>query len=138
MIENSSDLIMIFENSGKTFGLELDHVERVIEKEALTPVPMAPPAAKGIVFYRDNVLPVLNLLKLLDIDGKGEGDLLVIVRGVSEDFGVFSDRIYGIIPADLLELEDIPFEKRENGYIQGTGKYNGIEFSLLDFLKLEI
>jgi len=129
---------MIFENSGKTFGLELDHVERVIEKEALTPVPMAPPAAKGIVFYRDNVLPVLNLLKLLDIDGKGEGDLLVIVRGVSEDFGVFSDRIYGIIPADLLELEDIPFEKRENGYIQGTGKYNGIEFSLLDFLKLEI
>jgi len=138
LIENSSDLIMIFENSGKTFGLELDHVERVIEKEALTPVPMAPPAAKGIVFYRDNVLPVLNLLKLLDIDGKGEGDLLVIVRGVSEDFGVFSDRIYGIIPADLLELEDIPFEKRENGYIQGTGKYNGIEFSLLDFLKLEI
>jgi len=138
LIENSSDLIMIFENRGKTFGLELDHVERVIEKGALTPVPMAPPAAEGIVFYRDGVLPVLNLLKLLNIEGKGEGDLLVIVRGVSEDFGVFSDRIYGIIPADLLELKDIPFEKRENGYIQGTGEYNGIEFSLLDFKKLEI
>lgn len=129
---------MIFENSGKTFGLELDHVERVIEKVALTPVPMAPSAAKGIVFYKDGLLPVLNLLKLLNIDGKGEGDLLVVVRGVSEDFGVFSDRIYGIIPADLLELEDIPFEKRENAYIQGTGEYNGIEFSLLDFNKLEI
>lgn len=138
MTENSSDLIMIFENSGKVFGLELDHVESITEKDVLAPVPMAPPAAKGIVFYRDGVLPVLNLLKLLNIDGKGEGDLIVIIRGVSEDFGVLSDRIYGIIPADLLELKNIPFEKRENAYIQGIGEYNGIKFSLLDIKKIEI
>lgn len=133
MSENGAEQILIFEKSGKVFGLELDRVEGIIENIKVTPVPMAPQVAEGIVFYRDGVLPVINLLRLLNVGSEGGGSLLVVVRGVSEDFGIPSDSIYGIAQADLLDLKYTPQEERENPYVQGTGKFKGNEFSLLDF-----
>lgn len=133
MSGNGAEQILIFEKGGKAFGLELDRVEGIIESINITPVPMAPDVAEGIVFHRDGVLPVINLLKLLNIGGEGGGSLLVVVRGVSEDFGIPSDRMYGITQADLLDLNYTPLEERENPYIQGTGNFKGNDFSLLDF-----
>lgn len=133
MPENGAGQILVFEIGRKAFGLELDWVEGIIEKNNVIPVPMAPQIADGMVFYRDGVLPVINLLKLLNMGSEGGGSLLVVARGVSEDFGIPTDRIHGITDADLLELKHIPLEERENPYIQGTGSFNGNEFSLLDF-----
>lgn len=133
MGESGTEQILIFESGGKVFGLELDRVEGIMEQGEVTPVPMAPPVAEGIIFYRDGVLPLINLPRLLNIDGEGSSNLQVVVRGVSEDFVVSSDRIYGITQANLLSLKYMPLEERENPYIQGSGNFNGTEFFLLDF-----
>lgn len=133
MSENGAEQILIFEKGGKAFGLELDRVEGITENIKITPVPMAPQVAEGIIFYRDGVLPVINLLRLLNIGSEEGGSLLVVVRGVSEDFGIPSDSIYGIAEADLLDLKYTSLEERESPYIQGTGNFKGNEFFLLDF-----
>lgn len=133
MFKQGTEQIIVFESGGAAFGLELDRVEGIIEKNTVTRVPNAPSVAEGIVYHRDNVLPVLNLSRLLNVENGTVGGLLVVVRGVSEDFGLSSDRIYCITPADMLKLRHIPLEERKNPYIQGAGEINGVEFSLLDF-----
>lgn len=136
MSKNGAEQILIFEKGGKAFGLELDRVEGIIENIMITPVPMAPQIAEGIVFYREGVLPVMNLLKLLNIGSEGGGSLMVVVRGVSEDFCIPCDHIHGISGADLLGLKYTPLEERGNPYIQGSGNFRGNEFSLLDFKEI--
>lgn len=133
MLERETEQILIFESGKKVFGLELDRVDSIAEKDSITSVPNVPPAAEGILFYRDRILPVFNLLKMLHGNNDGCGNLLVVVRGLSEDFGISSDRIYGIMPVEQLKLRHIPPEERENPYIQGNGEFNGTEFFLLDF-----
>lgn len=133
MLERETERIVVFESGKTAFGLELDRVDSIIEKKSVTPVPNAPPAAEGVVFYRDRVLPVFNLLKMLNGNSDGSGTLLLVVRGLSEDFGISSDRIYGIMPAEQLKLRHLPLDERDNPYIQGNGEFNGTEFFLLDF-----
>lgn len=132
MLERETEHILIFESGKKVFGLELDRVDSIVEKDSVTPVPNAPPAAEGVVFYRDRALPVFNLLKMLNGNNDGTGNLLVVVRGLSEDFCISSDSIYGIMHVEELKLRHIPSEGRENPYIQGNGEFNGTEFFLLD------
>lgn len=133
MLERETEHILIFESGKKVFGLELDRVDSIVEKDSVTPVPNAPSAAEGVIFYRDRILPVFNLLKMVNGNNDGTGSLLVVVRGLSEDFGISSDRIYGIMPVEQLKIRHIPSEERENPYIQGSGEFNGTEFFLLDF-----
>lgn len=135
MFEYETEQVLIFESGKKVLGLELDRVDSIIEKEAVTPVPGVPKSAEGIIFYRDRVIPVLDLISFLyeNNNSEGSGKLLVVVRGLSEDFGISSDRIYGIVPANRLNIRHIPSEERENQNIQGKGEFNGIEFSFLDF-----
>lgn len=133
MSAHGNEQMIVFESGGRAFGLELDRVECIIEKTAVTPVPNAPLITEGAVFYREKVLTVIKLPELLKIKGGNYGGLLVVVRGESEDFGLSSDRIYGIVPSNMLKLKPIPSEERENQYICGIGKFNKVEFSLLDF-----
>ena len=133
MLERETEQILIFESGKKAFGLELDRVDSIAEKDSVTSVPNSPPAAEGIIFYRDRILPVFNLLKMLNENNDGCGNLLVVVRGLSEDFGISSDRIYGIMLVEQLKLRYVPPEERESPYIQGNGEFNGTEFFLLDF-----
>lgn len=133
MLERETEHILIFEIGRKLFGLELDRVDSIVEKTSVTPVPNAPPAAEGVIFYRDRILPVFNLLKMVNGNNDGTGNLLVVVRGLSEDFGISADRIYGIMPVDSLKIRHLQSEERENPYIQGNGEFNGTDFSLLDF-----
>lgn len=138
MADHRNEQTVIFSSGGRAFGLELDRVESIIEKDSVTRAPNAPSAVEGIVFYRDKVLPVINLPMLLNLTGGHDGNLIVVVRDEIEDFGLSSDRIHGIIPSSMLNLKHIPVDERENRYIAGTGKYNEIEFSLLDFSDKEI
>ena len=133
MAGHGTDQAIVFESGGRAFALELDRVECIIEKNAVTPVPNMPAVAEGAVFYRDRVLPVIKLPELLKMTGEMNGSLMVVVRGEYGDFGLSSGRIYGIIPSNMLKLKSIPFEERENQYICGIGKFNEVEFSLLDF-----
>ena len=79
------------------------------------------------------MLPVFNLLKMLYGNSDGCGNLLLVVRGLSEDFGISSEQIYGIMSVEQLKLRRIPSEERENPFIQGNGEFNGTDFFLLDF-----
>jgi chemotaxis signal transduction protein len=133
MLECDLERILIFESGKKVFGLELDRVDSIVEKNSVTSVPNAPPAAEGVVFYRDRILPVFNLLKMLYGNNDGCGNLLLVVRGLSEDFCIPLDQIYGLMPLEQLKLRRIPSEERENPFIQGNGEFNGTEFFLLDF-----
>jgi chemotaxis signal transduction protein len=132
-----TEQIIVFGCRGRFFGLDLDRVEGIAEKGDVTAVPHAPLIAEGIVFYRDGILPVLDLPGLLNISEEGSGRFLLIVRGISEDFCVSPDHIYGIVPGDQLKLKHIPLSERENPYIQGTGDFMGGDIFLLDFTNLE-
>lgn len=124
---------VVFSINGRTFGLELDRVDCIIEKNAVTPVPNAPSAVEGAVFYRDRILAVVNLRELLQMDGSQDGNLMVVVKGEGEDFALSADRIYGIIPSERLMLKYIPSGEREHNCICGIGEFNGMELFLLDF-----
>ena len=78
----------------------------------LTPAPMAPPWSLGAFMLREEMIPVIDLARLLQIndseDTQGSGDRVAVVRWHSGVFGLRVDAIHSITsvsPDDLRPLE---------------------------------
>jgi len=52
----------------ENFGLNLEHVEEIVELPQITKVPDAPEYVMGVICIRDKVLPLLNLQHMFDVE----------------------------------------------------------------------
>jgi chemotaxis signal transduction protein len=107
--------ILVVELAGRHYGAPLGAVREVFTLGPLTPVPTAPPAVAGVANLRGQVIPVLDLMQLLDLGlhRLRLGDPVVLVEDEGTRVGLLVDRVVGLIgpgaaPADAADrLEPI-------------------------------
>lgn len=59
-----------FELAGELFCVPVEAVQEVIRHHAATPVPLSPPAVRGLINLRGQIVVVVDLARLLGIDTK--------------------------------------------------------------------
>lgn len=100
--------LVVFDLAGEAYGVEIQAVREIIRHQTPTIVPSAPPAVDGVINLRGNVIPVVDLRKLLglriqpvsgttrivvvDIQGQSVG---VIVDAVTEVLRLSADKVEG-------------------------------------------
>ncbi|MBI5477902.1 MAG: chemotaxis protein CheW [Deltaproteobacteria bacterium] len=109
--------ILVVELAGRHYGAPLQAVREVFTLGPLTPVPTAPAAVAGVANLRGQVIPVLDLMRLLDLGlhRLRLGDPVVLVESEGTRVGLLVDRVVGLHgpgatatnPADRPELIDV-------------------------------
>jgi len=80
-----TDLIVFSVESNK-YALPIENVQRIIQAVELTNIPNAHECIDGIMSYEDNVLKILNLRKLIGLQGYEDG-LLELFSTLKDDVG---------------------------------------------------
>jgi purine-binding chemotaxis protein CheW len=102
--------LLVFSLGGERYAIEMAYVLEAIPLRGLTPVPCAPPFVLGVVNHRGQILPVLDLRRLLEPAGVevAQEGLVVAVQAGRMMFGIFADAIGGTMRVPTLEMAPPP------------------------------
>jgi len=87
-------------------AIPISHVERVVRAVEVTPLKNAPASILGIIDYRGDIIPVLNLRKRLGFPERPvtASDRFLIIRTSSRRTAVVVDEIHRVISSDQVQL----------------------------------
>jgi purine-binding chemotaxis protein CheW len=109
----------------ENFGLNLEHVEEIVELPPITKVPDAPEYVMGVICIRDKVLPLLDMLHMFDVEPAEEsqqGDNMVILLTIgAAKLAVVVDGIQEIIRVRQKDILPVPQTLKESETVRLEG-----------------
>lgn len=138
MAENS---FVVFKIGNSEFGIDIMNVNEIITYEESTPMPNAPDFIEGVLNYRGNVIPIINLKKRLNLgDYEVTKVTRIIVVNVGEkEIGFIVDEASQTISVPQNQIDEAPtftggVDKR---YITGVGKLDEKRLMIIiDLMKI--
>jgi purine-binding chemotaxis protein CheW len=131
---------MIFMVGNEEYGLEVLKVQEIIRYLVPTKIPHAPTYVEGVINFRGEVIPVLNMRKRLGLPDKEENEFQVII--VTEVNG----KIMGLTVDRVLDIANIPEDKiqpatdfktqEKTRYLKAMGKLGERLILLLEMDKI--
>ncbi len=119
----SGDLLLVsFRIDGERCAIELDAVERVLRAVALTPLPGAPPAIRGVFSLHGDIVAVADLRRRFGLPGRDLSidDQIVVARLPSRRIGVLTEGA-----TEVLHCAEQDIERRAE-LLQGAPTIAGI------------
>ncbi|MBM7559051.1 chemotaxis protein CheW [Marinitoga litoralis] len=129
--------IISFEISEQEFGIDVDFVEMVIEKEEITPIPNTKDFIEGVVNLRGRIVPVFNLFKILNLDSTNEivFDSIIILKIDKEEVGILVNKVNNVISFNDEQLDILP--SKNSKFIGISNGILKIDNRLIVYLNLE-
>jgi purine-binding chemotaxis protein CheW len=118
------------------FGLEVTQVQEVILFQSMTRVPLAPPAIRGLINLRGQIVTAVDLRMCLGMPPRPPGDLPmnVVIRGVEGSVSLLVDSIGDVIEvsADVFEAPPATMKPAQRDVIDAVCKLPGRLLLILD------
>lgn len=99
---NTSRQFCTFYLENFMFGIEVQTIQEVIRYQAMTPVPLAPAAVRGLINLRGQIVTAIDLRTRLGLPARG-GEILptnVIVRTPDGAVSLLVDEIGDVVEVD--------------------------------------
>jgi purine-binding chemotaxis protein CheW len=90
------------------FGIEIDAVQEVIGAQLITPVPLAPRAATGLINLRGQVVTAIDMRSRVGLAASGDPPMNVVVRLDNELVSLVVDEIGDVIDVTAEQFEQSP------------------------------
>ncbi len=140
-IENEQQVQYItFLVETEEYGVEALRVQGIIRYQSPVKVPNAPDPIQGVINFRGEVIPILDLRKTFGLSPLRIDEFTVIV--IVE----FEGKIFGIIADRILDMVDIPVSRinpaaasnstASQNYLQAMVKIDGRLILILDLNKI--
>jgi len=103
-----------FKLNNELFAISTFKVLEVLEKQHITQVPKAPEYVKGIINFRGEVLPVIDMRKKFMMNELDENQKFVIIvldlklNDESYQLGAIADGVKDVIEIDDKEIKEVP------------------------------
>lgn len=119
-------------------SIPLLKVREIINIPTITKMPQSPPCIEGITNLRDNIIPIVNLKKLINLNGDTPPDKVIVLSDGKVKFGILVDGITGVIDIDDLKIEPAEniLKKEDIQYFSGVAKLSDRIVCLIDTNKL--
>ena len=115
IISHDAITVLLFENSGKTFAVDVAACQDVNKNIHVTRVPHAPEHISGIVNIRGEIVTVFNLARMLEYQTESDDASVVIrIKGGQENVALHVDRLRDTVALPLNILEEATFHLSEN------------------------
>ena len=129
---------VVFKLGCEEYGIDIMNVKEIAPYEEVISLPNTPSYIEGVMNYRGNVIPIINLKKRMNI-GKFEitKDTRTIVIVVEDkEIGFIVDEASQTIRVDDNQIDNAPFIKDiDKRYIIGIGKLDEERMLVLIDLK---
>lgn len=129
--------ILIFKSGGNDYAMKVSDVKEILPyKMKPTPVPNSHPNIEGIIMPREELIPIINLMKCLnlnDID-KNKNEMLIVTNISNLNIAFHVDRVVGIHRMTERDIKR-PSDKLSTsikGLILGVIKMDDSKILLLD------
>jgi purine-binding chemotaxis protein CheW len=99
-----------FHVGGLYFGIDVTEVQEVLRPQEITEVPLAPPAIKGLINLRGQIVTALDMRRRLSLEAGPAGRPLMnmVVRSEDGPVSLLVDEIGGVIEAGAGRFEAPP------------------------------
>ena len=130
---------VVFKLNKEEFGIDIMNVKEIIPYEESTQIPNSPDFMEGVINYRGNVIPIINLNKRFKLASKETtGDTRIIVISLKgKEIGFIVDEATQTLRLEEDQIDPTPdiISDIDRRYIVGVGKID--ESRLLILLDLE-
>jgi purine-binding chemotaxis protein CheW len=125
-----------FEVAGHSLGINVLDVQEVLRDQKLTPVPLAPTPVVGLINLRGQIIPALEMRRMLRLPDRpeGAGVLSVVIRAEGNAVSLQVDEIGDVLELDAGSLESPPrnLEPHVRDLLSGVHKLEGRLLLVLD------
>ncbi len=103
-----------FRLNDELFGISVFNVLEILEKQHITLIPQAPETLKGVINFRGNVLPVIDVRKKLNMPSRHEDQkyVIIVLEITSIDskilIGAMVDAVNDVIELAPSAITDLP------------------------------
>jgi purine-binding chemotaxis protein CheW len=135
--------VLVFILSGQEFALDIALVQEVVNKTKISKVPKVPEIISGVINYRGNIIPVIDLKKVLDYKSDINDDKkqrLVIISKGDLCYGVIVDEAKEVITIDSSQIEQVQNvlqKKEKESCCKGIAKIDKRIICILDLASIE-
>ena len=119
-----------FEIDKELFGVNLKNLNQIIESPELTKVPKSSDLLEGIIYHNNELLPIVNFQRWLNLNEAAKGDrgnILVLelqTEGGATEVGLMVDKVLEVVHFDQENIEKVPQVGKQNtDYIKGIARY---------------
>lgn len=132
--------LIVFNVGDEEFGLDVLRVQEIIRYVKPTKIPHAPKYMEGVIDFRGDVIPVLNMRERFGIkdDGDEETKVIIVIEHTGRTFGMAVDAVSDLmtLPKEKIQ-ERIEFTAEEKTkYLKAMGKLNERLILILDLEKI--
>lgn len=137
-----------FRTEGRLYGIDAAQVQEISTQTAITPVPQAPSAVRGLANLRSRIYLVMDVRPILGhapLACTGDSRLIVLKPQVAERLGVLVEHGGDIVHARAGQIEEPPPPAlsgaeacvgRSPGVIAGVCKLDGELMNIIDSTRL--
>ena len=125
---------------GETFSFPVSHVQEILVVDAITRVPHAPKAMRGVTNMRGRILPVVDLRVRLELPEAPvtEESKILVAASKGRLLGLLVDSMRQVVHLDRLQVHPPPADvmTEQSDYIIGVCDLDGELVILLDVDKV--
>ncbi len=115
------------------FGVPLKEVVEISRLLPIVPVPFSSSLILGVINVRGEIIPVVDLRKILRLGKSREEERVVLVESPKGKVGILVDEVVGVIRIEEERLEPNPMTGRYSGYIRNVAQLPQGLISILEF-----
>jgi purine-binding chemotaxis protein CheW len=131
---------VIFKLGKEEYGIDIMNVKEIGPYQESVKVPNTPAFVEGIINYRGNVIPIINLKKRFNLEDKGVTDntRIIIINLNEKQVGFIVDEASETLRLDDDAIDPAPdmITGVERKYITGVGKQGDRLIILIDLEKV--
>jgi purine-binding chemotaxis protein CheW len=131
---------LVFLIGSEEFGVDALQVKELIRYSAPVKVPNAPPTVRGVINFRGEVIPVLDMRMIFQLEpGKyNEYTVIVVVETGGKIFGLIVDRVLDMISLAEENIQPTPefSSKEKTKYLKSMGKFGNQLILMLNLEKV--
>lgn len=133
--------IVTFEVGREEFAIDILAVQEIVRMMQITRVPHSPPAVKGVVNFRGQITPVVDLRQRFGLEAREEQDKdarIIVIEVQGRILGFIVDRVHEVLRIDSSILDPAPslISSVDADYVRGVGKLDNRLIILLDLERL--
>ena len=117
------------------YGIDISYVDNIVRMQRMTRVPKVAPYIKGVINLRGEVVPVMSTrIKMgLEPDVETHSTRIIILKFEQQGYiGFIVDEVNEVVTLDTSTIEQVPYDVKDDNFIQGVGKSGDGLISILD------
>ena len=129
---------LIFKVLEQEFAIDLDQSREILEIDNLTSVPDSPAYIKGIIKVRDQIIPIVDLAKKMNLKSETDKNKVIIISMQDVLIGLLVEEIIEIKKVDKINKSDVlkSSQKVDRAFIEGILTLNEKLVIVIDTKKL--